>query len=251
MSSNPNQETKQKKKRKTKEYKVPSKKQPVFKIFGKIIGLSYKCEVESLIDEIPDKAIVVANHSAKQGPMALELNYPKFNVKWGAHEMLGSYKSRFLYLRNVLYIQKLHKSKLFATLKAAFEAIFSIYVYKGMKFIGTYPDIRIRHTIENSMKVLDAGATVMIFPENSNEGYFDELVSVFPGFVMLAERYYKKTGEDVPVIPAYYSKKHKKIIVGRPLYVQELVKEGLDRQGVADRFKDEINALYKAYFKDK
>lgn len=240
-----------KKKKKTKEYKVPSRKQPVFKVFRKIFRRFYWGDVESLIDEIPDKAIVVANHSAKKGPMALELNYPKFNVKWGAHEMLGNYKSRFLYLRNVLYIQKMHKGKFSSTLKAAVEAIFSIHVYRGMKFIGTYPDIRIRHTIENSMKVLDAGASVMIFPENSNEGYFDELKTVFPGFVMLAERYYKKTGEDVPVIPVYYSSKHKKIMIGKPLYVQELMKEGLDRQGVADRFKDEINALYKAYFKDK
>ena len=238
-------------KKKIKEYKVPGRKQPFFKIFSFFIRPFFSAKVTSLIDDIPEKAIVVANHSAKKGPMTLELNYPRFNVKWGAHEMLGNYKSRFLYLRNVLYIQKLHKGKFSATLKAAFEALFSLRVYTGMKMLGTYPDIRIRHTIENSIKILDSNATVMVFPEDSNEGYFDEIKSVFPGFVMLAERYYKKTGEDLPVIPVYYSQKHKQIMVGKPLYVQELMKEGLDRQGVADRFKDEINGLYTTYFKDK
>jgi len=236
---------------KKKEFKVPSRKQPIFKIFGKIFKLAYKADVESLIDEIPDKAIIVTNHSAKSGPMTLELYYPKFNVKWAAHEMLGNYKSRFLYLRNILYIQKMHKNKFVATIKATYEAVFSKCVYRGMKMLPTYPDIRIRHTIENSIKVLESNASVMIFPENSSLGYFDELQSVFPGFVMLAERYYKKTGEDVPVIPGYVSIKHQKIIVGKPLYVQELMQEGLDRQGVADRFMEEINALYRTYFKDK
>ena len=234
-----------------KEYKVPGRRQPIFKIFKLILYPFFHAKVESLIDDIPDKAIVVANHSAKKGPMAFEISYPKFNVKWGAHEMLGNYKSRFLYLRNVLYIQKLKKGKFSATLKALFEAIFSKMVYTGMKFIGTYTDVRFKKSITESMKVLDSGATVLIFPEDSANGYFDELTAAFPGFVLLAERYFKRTGEDVPVIPAYYHKHSKKIIVGKPLYVQQLMSEGLDKNAVAERFKDEINSLYRTYFKDK
>ncbi len=234
--------------KKTKSYSVPSRKQPVFKIFKKIVHPFFRAKIIKLADEIPERSIIVSNHSAKSGPMALELNYPSFNVKWGAHEMLGNYKSRYKYLRDVFYIQKQQKNKFIATIKAAFEAVFSKYIYKGMKILPTYPDMRIRRTIKDSIKVLESNASVLVFPENSGKGYFDELTAVFPGFVLLAERYFKKFGEDVPVVPVYYGKKHKKIVIGKPLYVQKLMSEGLDRQGVADKFKDEINALYHTYF---
>ena len=97
------------------------------------------------------------------------------------------------------------------------------------------------------MGVLDEGASVIIYPEDSSEGYFDEVRSAFPGFVMLAETYYNKKGEDVPVIPAYISTQKKRFIVGEPKYVHELQKSGLSRQEVADVFKDEINELYRKF----
>lgn len=234
--------------KKSYQFKMPSRRQPVFRIFKKLFSPIFKAkEVIRLTENIPEKAIVVSNHSAKKGPMALEFSYPAFNVKWGAHEMLEDYKSRYKYLRNVLYIQKLGKKKFPATVKAAFEAIFSVFLYKGMKFIPTYTDMRFINTLRYSTQVLDAGATVMIFPEDSSKGYFDELTYAFPGFVMLAEQYYKKTGEDVPVIPAYYYRKGSKVIIGKPLYVQELIKEGLSTDEITEKFKNEINSLYKTY----
>lgn len=234
-----------------KEYVVPSKKQPIFKVVKGIFKLFYKCEVVSEIDVIPEKAIVIANHSAKSGPMALEINYPNFNVKWGAHQMLGNYKSRFLYLRDVLYMQKLGKGKFTATIKSLFEALFSKTLYKGMKFLPTYPDARLSKTIKDSMKVLDANMSIMVFPENSNSGYFDELIEIFGGFITLSEMYYKKTGEDLPIVPVYYHKKSKKIVVGQITYVQELKKQGLDRDGMCEFYKNQINSLYHKYFSTK
>ena len=103
-----------------KDYKVPKRKQPIFSVVKKIFRLFIKVKVETHCDSIPEKAIVVSNHSAKMGPFVLELFYPKFNVTWGAHQMLGNYKSRFLYLRNVLYMQKLGKKKFPATVKSLF-----------------------------------------------------------------------------------------------------------------------------------
>ena len=227
----------------SKEFKVPSRKQPIFKVVKGFFKLFFNCQV---IEEEtpPEKAIVIANHSAKSGPMALEINYPRFNVKWGAYQMLGGYKSRFRYLRDVLYMQKCGKGKFFATIKGGFEAIFSKRLYKGMKFLPTYPDVRLAKTIKNSMQILDANMSIMVFPENSNTGYFDELIEVFGGFISLAEAYYKKTGIDLPIIPTYYHKKSKKIIIGKASYIQELKKQGLDRNALCEYYKNQINDLY-------
>ena len=230
------------------EFKLPKRRQPVFAFFSKLLFkpiFGVKCE--SAIEELPDKAIIVSIHAAKNGPMAIAMSYPKFSAMWGHHDMLGSYKERFLYLRNVLYIQKMHKNKLLATLKALYEAVFSIYIYKGMKVIGTYTDMRLLTTVRNSMEVLNSGAGVIIFPEDSSEGYFDELRSAFPGFAILSEIYYKKYGEDVPIIPAYGSLKARRLIIGEPRYVHEMQLQGMKNENIAEQIKNDINSLYRSY----
>ena len=67
-------------------------------------------------EKFPEKCIIVANHNNKKGPLIYELNLPIFHVTWGAYQMLGSYKDRYLYLRNVLYIQKNGVGKIRATI---------------------------------------------------------------------------------------------------------------------------------------
>ena len=229
-------------------FKLPKRNQPIFKFFSKILFKPiFRARVESLLDTIPDKAIIVSIHSAKNGPMSIAVSYPRFSVMWGHHGMLGTYKERFLYLRNVLYIQKMHKNKFVATLKATYEAFFSKYIYKGMKVIGTYTDMRFLSTIRNSMDVLDSGASVIIFPEDSSEGYFDEIREAFPGFVMLALTYYQKRGEDLPIIPMYVSNEKRRLIVGTPKYAREMERAGMKKDEMASALAEEINKLYHEY----
>lgn len=236
-----------------KEYKVPKRRQPIFKVVRWVL----KCirwrgiKVTSLSGDLPNKCILVSNHSAKTGPMAYEIALPVFNVKWGAHEMLGNYRSRRRYLIDVFYVQKQGMSRFKANLKASFEAIFSKRIYTGMKFIGTYPDARLRTTIKNSIKVLEDDKAILIFPEDSNKGYFDVMTSFFHGFVMLSEQYYKKHGEDLPIYPIYYKHDMKKMVIGKPTYMQELVSKGMSRQEIADYYRDEVNNLYYTYFEKK
>ena len=209
-------------------------------------------KVVNLAGDIAEKAIVLANHSAKSGPPCLDLYYPNASCKWGAHEMLGNYKMRRAYLRDVLYIQKCHKKPGLATsLKAALLAVVSPLAYKGMRIMGTYPDARFTKTLRNSVKVLDAGYSVMIYPENSNEGYEDVLSEFFPGFVMLSNVYFKHSGEDLPVYPVYYSVKKRIMVIGKPMYVQDFVKQGLDRYELAQKYRDAINQLFFDYIQDK
>ena len=230
--------------KKAKEYKVPSRSQPIFSIVKIPLKLIFKSKVINEHGSIPDRAILISNHSAKSGPASIEVSLDHFNVKWGAHEMLGSFKERYKYLRNVLYMQKLGKGKFYSIVKGFFEACFSKMLYKGMKFIPTYTDIRFSKTIKMSLKVLEANASICIFPEDSNKGYFDVLTHAFPGFVVLAEQYEKKHGEDVPIVPMYYHKRSRTIIVGEAFYQSKLRAQGLSREDIAEYGKDRINDIY-------
>ena len=230
---------------KEKEYKVPSKKQPVFTVFKAILRLFYrKPQIKNLAGNVEDRCIILMNHAAKSGPMAMEIYFPKFNVKWGAHEMLEGFRARRRYLRDVFYIKKRGFNRVIATLLATFEALFSGMIYKGMKFIPTYQDMRFKKTIEQSVKVLDSSAAITIFPEDSDNGYKEVLTAFNPGFILLAETYFKKTGEDVPIYPVYYHLKKRKLVIGEPQYLQEVKKTLKSKQEITDYFLGLVNGLF-------
>jgi hypothetical protein len=46
----------------------------------------------------------------------------------------------------------------------------------------------------------------------------------------------------------YWGRKKNKIVVGKPLYVQSLLKEGLTRDEIAERFRLEVNGLFQRHF---
>lgn len=241
---------------KEKDFKVagPNAKQPIYRVFKALVmrRIFKKPQIINLAGEVEDKCIVVANHSAKSGPPSLDLYFPKKTAKWGHYGMFGSFKERKAYLRDVLYIQKMHMKPGFGTsFKAGLMGWLSPTVYRGMRMLPSYPDSRLLKTLRISSKVLDQNMGVMVFPENSNEGYEEELKEFFPGFVMLAEKYYRETGEDLPVYPVYYSVPKHIMVIGKPLYVQELAKEGLDRYAIAQRYCEEVNKLFYEYVQDK
>ena len=160
--------------------------------------------------------------------------------------MLGDYNSRFHYLRDVYFIQKRGMKKFPATLIAGFEALFSIYFYRGMKVAPTYTDGRLKRTIKHSNECLDQDMSVIIFPEDSSEGYHEKLTSFFPGFVMLAKHYQKTHNkENIPIYPVYYHKKLNKLVIGKPSTLADY--PNMDRQQIADSFCTQVNDLLKEY----
>lgn len=221
------------------------KKQPFFTFVKKIVRIFFKKpKIVNLAGELHNKAILIPNHCHKKGPLMYELYYPKLHALWGAHEMLGNFKSRRAYLRDVFYMQKRGFSKGKASFKATFEAIFSKYFYKGMRVLPTFTDSRLIGTINKSIDILNQNASIMIFPEDSNKGYFDILTSLFPGFLLLAEKYFKTTGEDLPVYPVYYHNKKNIIVIDKPHYIQQLKQQGMKKEDILKFFLEKINSLY-------
>lgn len=226
------------------EYNLPRRRQPFFACVKAVMRLFHKkIRTVSLDGQIDEKCLYVINHANKYGPILYELYFPTYNVKWGASPMLGSYGERRRYLRDVLYIQKNGYGRAKASFKAFFEAFFSAFFYKGMKMVPTYPDARLMKTVKKSVEILGESA-IMIFPEDSSKGYDEVIKKFLPGFVLVAEQYYRKNQEDIPMRPAYYDKERSLILVGERCYLQDLKGEGLDREGVAEAMKIKVNALH-------
>ncbi len=234
-----------------KKYKIKYPHQPVWTCFAGFLKLFFKRpEIINLAGKLPTKAIYVANHSAMAGPVVYNLYFPVPHAPWGAYPMLEGYKSRFHYLRDVYFMQKRKMGKGFASFLASFEACFSIWIYKGMHVIPSYPDGRLLKTLRMSLNSLENNRAVMIFPEHSETGYHEELTGFSAGFVVLAERYRKLYGEDIPIYPIYYHKDKRKMIVGKPRELEEFKRRGLTRQQIADEFCKITNDLFYGYVQD-
>lgn len=114
-----------------------------------------------------------------------------------------------------------------------------------MQIIPIYNDGRFKKSINIAIETLEKNISLLIFPENSNEGYFDELRGFHGGFWLIAREYHRKTGKDLKIINMYYSKKNKKIIVDEPLSYVELSKELKNHKEASAYFLEKTNNLYK------
>ena len=227
---------------------LPKKRHPFFGcVKGVLKVFRKKPTVINLAGELPGRCIVLCDHAAKSGPLGLELYFPRATVKWGAHEMLGSFTERWRYLRDVFYMRKQGYGRVRAGLLSTFEAIFSPLIYRGMNVIGTYSDGRLIKTMRKSEAALGCDMPVVIFPENSDGGYFEEMKEFFAGFVLFALQHLKKTGEDLPIYPCYYHPKRRRLIIGEPDYAGRLAAEGMKRREIASFFRDRVNDLFHTY----
>ena len=220
-----------------------------FKIFIKIF--KKRPVIVNLNHQKLDKrAIFVANHSAASGPLTYELYFPHYFIPWGTHEMCGNYKMRWNYLYHVFYRQKLKYSKFKAFVLATGFGAISKFLYRATGLIGTYKDARLTKTFKHSFAVLDKDISLLIFPENSNDGYFDKPIQYQEGFVKLSKLYYKKTNIDLPVYNIYYSKEKNKIIIDKPLKINELAKQGFTEDQIAKKFLENAYNIFENHIEN-
>ena len=235
---------------KVKRHIYKKQKQPVYGFFTNLMKLFlHKPKFINQNEEFPHDGLMVGLHMGKWGPFYMSQWMPfKFAVI-GAHPMLGNYKERYLYLRNVLYIQKEHKTPFASSLKATFEAIFSKGMYKGMHVIPSYEDMRLLHTIHDAAETMNNGLPVMIFPENSDNGYQKVLRECHEGFITIAKFVTKKRQKETPIYPFYVHVRRKILIIGKPYYLSELA--GKTTEEILEFTRRKVNDLNPWYEEDK
>lgn len=191
---------------------------------------------------LPEQAIYIANHSGAAGPLTLSMYFPKYMSPWGTHMMTENYFKRWKYLYYTFYQQKLKYSKVKSFILATSFGLISKTIYNGVQLIPTYSDMRLKKTIRLSMKHFEVGNSILIFPEDSNNGYKEEIEAFHAGFVYLAKSYFKRYGKHMPIIPLYYHRKAKEIRVGRSYFINEF-SDLTNRKLIANEFKHILNSL--------
>lgn len=226
-----------------KEKKFKQKRKAWYRAFKKLTLCRYK-KVEFIYrgEKPTNGAIILSNHDGTDAPMSLEL-YADFPVRfWGTYQMNSGLKKMYKYQSEVYYHQKKHWSlfgaKMFCLLASPLTNIF----YKGLNLISTYPDARFLTTIKESVKAIDEGDNIVIFPEKSEKGYQPVLEDFFMGYVSLAEILLKQ-GKDVDIYTAYFKKKEHKYIFDKPVKYSVLKAQFGDREAITAHLLANCNAL--------
>ena len=195
-------------------------------------------------EQFAEKSIILSNHVGAKGPLSHELYFPKPFRVWGTYEMNMGLGQVYKYLSQTYFHEKKHWKKFWASAFSMIAAPFAYLFYRGLKLIPTYRDYRLKRTFDISNKVLDDGLSLIIFPEDSHDGYQDEIKKFFPGFLVLAYHRLKK-GEDLPIFVSYLNKDTGKYVIDAPIMTSELYAMGKTREEVAEILRDRCNQLGK------
>lgn len=214
-----------------------------FRIYKGFINIFRKrTKFVFLGEEFKDQGIILSNHAGTGGPFAYELNQKKPIRFWGTYEMNSGIKQVYHYLVHTYYHQKkgwnLGLAYVFCLLAAPLTNLF----YRGMNLISSYPDSRITETMAKSFETLKEPCNIVIFPEDSSKGYFDELTKFHSGFVVFI-KFCLKRGLDLPLYVSYYEKRTHVQLVDSPIMLSDLFSENESREEIAKKLCDRCNEL--------
>jgi 1-acyl-sn-glycerol-3-phosphate acyltransferase len=214
-----------------------------FEVVKKIILIRYKKPKFVYLGTPPENgAIIVSNHEGTDAPLSLELFTDLPLAFWGAYEMNNGVKQTYKYQSEIYYHQKKHWNIVLAKAFCLLASPLTTMFYKGLHVISVYRDARFRRTLDESIRALTCGDNVVIFPEDSKNGYLPQLEAFFDGFLVLAELCEKK-GVKVPIYITFFKRKELVYIFDAPVYYSDLKSQGLTRSQISKLLLERCNEL--------
>ncbi|MBQ4098162.1 MAG: hypothetical protein IJC72_02530 [Clostridia bacterium] len=203
--------------------KIVKKGKGWFRALKQIMRIRYKRpEFKFLGEEFDKGCIILSNHEGTDAPMSLEMYLDKNLRFWGAYEMNSGLVKMYKYQSRVYFHEKKHWNLFLARLFCLIASPLTNLFYKGLNLISTYKDAGFYKTVRESFEAISKGENIVIFPEDSEEGYLNELKGFFGGFVVLAE-YCAKKGVDVPIVVSYFVKEAGVYAFDSPVKYSELI----------------------------
>ena len=220
-----------------------NKKKPwLFRAIKCLVRLFYpKIEIVGL-ENIPDEpCAVIGNHTQLHGPIACELYFSdNFYTRCAAPMM--KLKEVPAYAYQDFWSQKPKLVRPFFKLASYIIAPLSVLIFNNARTIAVYRDNRILSTFRESIAKLQAGDSVIIFPEQDKK--HNHIVYDFQeGFVDIARLYHKRTGKELSFVPLYIAPNLKKMYLGKPIKFCADTPIAEERRRICDYLMDEITDI--------
>ena len=182
---------------------------------ARLISPRYSC------DDIPgeEPVVYVCRHLKMRGTYAL--------IKWlptEAHPMsLAIFFQRdtaYRHFREYTFSVREGREPKKHSLLAWLTAVVTVWLEKSMKAIPVHRDSQAIKTIRESLKWLQKGESVMVWPDVDYMAEYDKTpCEIYPGFLALGEMYLKRTGKELKFVPLFINDQARKIEVREPVIV--------------------------------
>jgi hypothetical protein len=230
------------------EIKKKAKRKLYFRVLKKIMKIRYKePKFVYLGEQFVNGALILSNHEGTDSPMSLEIYCDKPIRMWGAYEMNSGLGKLYKYQTKIYYHEKkhwnIHLARLFCLIASPLTWLF----YSGFDLISVYRDTRLIKTLRESVRALESGDNIVIFPEDSRNGYLSELEGFHGGFILLAELC-ERRGIDLPIYVSYFRKSDKTYIFDAPVRYSELSAKYKSREEIGNYLCERCNAIGKMQF---
>lgn len=193
-------------------------------------------------ENLPEEAaLIVGNHAQMNGPIACELYFPGRHCTWCAGEMMHL-KEVPAYAYRDFWSHKPKAVRWFYKLLSYLIAPLSVCIFNQGTTVPVYHDARLLTTFRETVKRLQAGESVVIFPER--DGDYNHILCQFQvRFIDIARVYYKKTGVELAFVPMYIAPELKKMYIGAPIRFcgEHSIQE--ERQRICTYLMEEITAM--------
>ena len=225
------------------EIKKKPKRKLYFRILTTIMKIRYKKPRFVYLGKPFDNgALILSNHEGTDSPMSLEIYCDTPVRMWGSSEMNSGLIKLYKYQTRIYYHEKkhwnLHLARLFCLLASPLTWLF----YSGFDLISIHRGTGLVKTLRESVRSIQKGENIVIFPEDSTNGYLSELEGFHGGFVLLAELCYRK-GIDVPIYVSYFRKSDLTYIFDAPVMYSQLLSEYGTRSEIAKYLCERCNEL--------
>ena len=215
---------------------------PLYKIIKGLIWLFYpKLEVLGTENLPDDAAIIVGNHTQMNGPIAAELYCPGKHYTWCAGQMMHLADVPG-YAFQDFWSQKPKYTHWFYRILSYVIAPLSVLVFNSANTISVYRDSRIMRTFKDTVRRLEEGNNIVIFPEHDVK-YNHILYEFQDRFIDVAKLYYRKTGKEVAFVPLYIAPKLKKMYLGTPIRFCAANPIDEERERIREYLMREITAI--------
>lgn len=210
----------------------------MFRLIRAIVNLVYRRYRIVGEEYLPDEPVViVGNHSQLHGPLACELYFSNQYYTWCAAPMMHL-KEVPAYTFQDFWSYKPKSVRWIYKIVSYLIAPLAVLLFNNARTIAVYRDSRIVSTFKNTVKHLQQGNNVVIFPEHYEP--HNHIVNDFQDkFIDIARLYYKRTGKELTFVPAYIAPNLKTICLCEPTHFH------------ADAPTDEERARICSYLMDR
>ncbi len=191
-----------------------------------------------------EPVIFVGNHAQAHGPLTGELRMPVPRKTWCASEMMereqvAAYAFRDFWSQNPKWTHPFYK-----LLSHAIVPL-SVILFNHAETIPVYRDNRVLTTFKQTVRTLEEGTSVLIFPEHDKR--CNHVLDDFQEhFIDTAKLYYRRTGKALAFMPLYIAPALHLFCFGEPVRFDPSAPIEAERERIKTELTERITALAEA-----